>query len=467
MSEKLGIPAMVFTRKGFSQVVGNAYAGFGFAPEGPSIYEFPLEMFLPGSDLTPIKENIDKIVYGLTKWEPKTKTKGIFYPADRIAVQGKDYKEALTNMNLLFMRNLWGDGLPILPPTDEQVNLLLTGTDLPRDAVVGNMLPRGGILTAETIAIALAMAGGRPEYLPVLIAIVKAYTEPPLLHQNVNATTCNVYPVAVVNGPVAKQIRLNAGYGAMGPDPVHPAGATIGRALRLLQMNVGGAIPGSGTMAIHGAASRYTNVIFAEDEEGIPKTWKSLSAERGYPKGANAVTVYAVATTDNVNGAKTSTKEVAIETLDRLALIMQSNYGNLISQAFTPKGSPGFVVLPSGLAKGIQDNLGWSKEDLQKYLWEKTKIPLSIVKKDTYLSNPESIKLLQAFGINKDQPWPISISHKNILVVVSGGDQAGHAVWMRVGCCPGEVTDAEVKLPKAWDSLLKQAEKELGPAPVF
>ncbi len=71
---------MVVTREGFSQVVANAFAGLGFPAEAPTVYEFPIEMFLPGSDLTPIKENIDKIVYGLTKWEPKIKEKGVYQP---------------------------------------------------------------------------------------------------------------------------------------------------------------------------------------------------------------------------------------------------------------------------------------------------------------------------------------------------------------------------------------------------
>ncbi|MBM3302544.1 MAG: hypothetical protein FJY85_21655, partial [Deltaproteobacteria bacterium] len=131
-----GIPSMVVTRSGFSQVVGNAFAGIGFPAEGPSVHEFPMLMFVPGSDLTPINENIDKIVYGLTKWEPKIKEKGV-YPAKKVTVEGKDYAEALTNMNLLFLKNMWGDGLPILPATEERVSWILSGTDLPRDTVVG------------------------------------------------------------------------------------------------------------------------------------------------------------------------------------------------------------------------------------------------------------------------------------------------------------------------------------------
>jgi hypothetical protein len=281
----VGIPTMAVTRKGFTQVVGNAYAGFGFAPEGPTVYEFPMEMFVAGSDLTPLKENLDKVVYGLTKWEPQIKRKGVFYPADKIKTEGRDYQEALANMNLLFLKNLWGDGLPMWPATQERVDWLLTGTDLPHDKVLGKIFPRGGVATVETLAIALAMAGGRPEYMPVLVAAVEAIIHPDLRHQNFQATTNSGYPAVIVNGPISKQIRLSSGYGCLGPDPAHPAGATIGRAIRFILMNSGGALPGTGTMAIYGGPARYTNVVFAEDEDGLPKDWMPLSVERGIARG--------------------------------------------------------------------------------------------------------------------------------------------------------------------------------------
>jgi hypothetical protein len=102
---------MVVTRGGFSQVVANGFAGLGFADEAPTVHEFPVQMFEEGSDLSPIKENLDKIVYGLTKWEPKTKKKGVI-PSSKVMVQGKDYPDAVTNMNNLFLKNMWGDMTP-------------------------------------------------------------------------------------------------------------------------------------------------------------------------------------------------------------------------------------------------------------------------------------------------------------------------------------------------------------------
>ncbi|MDP1717675.1 MAG: hypothetical protein Q8L40_06330, partial [Burkholderiales bacterium] len=123
----------------------------------------------------------------------------------------------------------------------------------------------------ESCAIALAMAGGRPEYLPVLLAAVEACFDPTTNFEQLQAASGGAFPVIIVNGPIAKQIRLNSGFGCLGPDPQRPAGASIGRALRLMQQNLGGALPGTGTMANYGGV-RATNVVFAEDEDGLPRT---------------------------------------------------------------------------------------------------------------------------------------------------------------------------------------------------
>jgi len=165
---------MVVTRQGFTQVVQNAFAGFGFSPnEAPTMYEFPTELFIPGSDLTPINENIDKIIAGLTSWKPKTTSTGVVNAGANITVTGPDYPTALDNLNATFEQKLWTDGLPVYAPTQERVNWILQGTDMKPDDVIGSILPRGGIGTVRQMAIALAMAGGRPEYLPVVVAIAQ------------------------------------------------------------------------------------------------------------------------------------------------------------------------------------------------------------------------------------------------------------------------------------------------------
>ena len=450
---------MIVTRKGFDTVVNFAFAGLGFPAEAAK-QVFPLEMFLPGSDLTVIEKNIGGVIGGLTKWGPEAgQAKKVTSP-QKIRVTGKDYDEVLTNLNNLFLRNLWGDGLAILPPTEERVSWILTGTDLPRSAVMGKILPRGGIATVEMLAISLAMAGGRPEYLPVLIAATKAILDPLMRHQFMNATTCSCYPVVVVNGPIARQIRLNSGYGCLGPDPVHPAGASIGRAIRLLIQIVGKALPGSGTMAIFGGPTRYTNVVFAEDDEGLPSNWEPLSVERGFPVGSNVVTVSSALGAVNISGGGTaSTSEEALKNLFKITTVMQNPIYNYFRENHRD-GSPGTVLITKYGVQGLSA-LGWSKKAVQIYLWENSKVPWSVIKQAMSSKNIEH--MCQVTGLKKNEPWPIGSKPENIMVVVAGGEQSGHCYWMQSAFTALQPVSVEIDLPANWDKLFKQGEEELAP----
>ncbi len=460
--EKKGIPTFSITRKGFSGVVGNAFLGIGFSLDA-SQYEFPLEMFLHGSDLTPLKENIDKIIDGLTKWQPRPKVRVTREPA-KITVEGTDYFEAVKKLNIAFLKNNWGDGLGILPATEEHVRWLLTGTDLPGDTVVGKIPPVGRIATVESLAVSLAMTGGRPEYMPVLIASVKAFLNPQLRAGAMQTTTCSVCPVVIVNGPIAKQIRLNSGYGCLGPDPVHPAGASIGRALRLIQQDIGKTIPGTGTMAIYGGPAKYTNIVFAEDEAGLPQDWKPLSIERGFPEGSNVVTLHGVAAYSNITGAEASTSEGAVVTLNRFAGVMQGNFGNIFS-GFNPESVPGVALIARDTAQDLS-SFGWSKEKVQAYLWENSKVPWAVIEKEyKFFRRFEHPEALWKPYLKEGKAWPLAADPKNILVVVAGGEQSGHGYWMRYGLGPNMPTSEEIKLPINWGDLLKKAEEDFGPLP--
>jgi len=458
---------MMITRGGFLQIVGNAFAGLGFPAEGPSVYEFPIVMFDSGSDLTPINENIDKIVYGLTKWEPSIKEKGVVTPPKVTVTPGKDYPEAVDNMSHLFLQNMWSDGLPVQPATDERVNWILTGTDLPRDTTVGTgrVLPRGGIATVESLAVALAMAGGRPEYLPVLIATLETINDPAGDPQSWQATTCAVYPAMILNGPVARQIRVNSGYGCLGPDPKNPAGASIGRAVRLILQDLGGAVPGIGTMSIYGGPARYTNIVFAEDEGGIPDGWKPLNVELGFPAGSNTVTMITVSGTTNfflAYGAPTAEEEES-QYLHQMAAYMRipnTNYG------WGVRGAPGVCLMPRGRAEGIAKTLGWTKEETKQFLWENSIVPWSTI--ELTISAPKiaaAIKGAEAYyPLAEGEPWPICSKPDDIVIVVAGGAQSGHMYFMQ-GAFAKPPLIKEMKLPAKWDELLAQAEEDLGPIP--
>jgi hypothetical protein len=451
----VGIPTTVVTRQGFSTVVANAYAGFGFAGEAPVTFEFPIPMFLVGSDLTPIRENIDKMLTGLTTWKPKTTAKGV-YPTALVTVQGKDYQTALDNMNALFLKNMWGDGLPLQPPTEERVKWIMTGTDLPPDTVVGTILPKGGLGTVQTLAVNLAMTGGRPEYMPVLIAAVKVIGDPKFQLQSISPSTNSNYIAVVVNGPVSKQIRINSGYSCLGPDSMHPAGQVIGRALALIMQNPGGAVPGIGAMELYGGM-RITNAVFAEDEAGLPQGWDSLSVEQGYKKDQNVVTLMAVSGATNVTimaGTATAADAAAQGYLNRMAEFMHAPNGNVAwgSGDTNPDFTPGLVLIPRTWAQELI-NLGWSKLKIKTFLWQNSK-----------LSWEEMTRFMLKPRAGEGQAGYITAKPEQIRIVVAGGAQSAHAYWMEIGKST-TMLSVETKLPANWNDLIKASESDLGPIP--
>jgi hypothetical protein len=471
--EKAGIPTMIIVRETFTPGVLSGMASFGFAPEAPTVWESPMDMWLTGADLTPLRENIDKVVYGLTKWQPTVTETGVASAGEKLKFEGKDYEEALAKMNHGFLQHMWGDGLPMLPPTEERVNWILTGTDLPRDTIVGaegKIMPKGGRPSVENLAIALAMAGGRPEYLPLLIAAVEAIAVPSVSfgHRGWVSTTHSPFPVVIVNGPIGKQIRLTSRYGVMGPDPRFPAGGIIGRAIRLILMILGGAIPGVGTMAIFGHM-RYTNAVFAEDEAGLELSgWPSLAEERGFAKGANVATVMPVAcieTSQLHQSFGPTPQDEQIQWLRRIGGDIASpghflgytpdpdepgplQHGGVDSG---PDTKSGLVVMGYNMAKVLAD-YGWSKEDVQEYIRENA-VP--------------SWEDLVYYGRFDPAATPQPVPVAPVMLVVAGGDQSNQACVMKGGTVAdyhGRPESKEIKLPANWDDLLAEAEADLGPA---
>ena len=436
----------------------NAVSGLGLAPDAAMV-TFPIPMFLPGADLASLKERRREFYEGLTGW--KSEFAQAAGEAKMLTAEGATYEDALTKANNLLLNRQWGDGLPLWPATKERVDWILRGAVLPRTHVLGKFPPRGGIITIELCAVALAMAGGRPEYLPVLVAAVEACLEAEGFDQ-LQATSGAPFPAVVVNGPIAKQIRLNSGFGLLGPDPQHPAGASIGRALRLIQQNVGGALPGVGTMAIFGAM-RYTNAVFAEDEDGLPEGWQTHAEQRhGYTRGTNSVSVVFATGVANIRrrGAKKETQEEdALNGMWRMADFMRAP--NLAALAGWEKGTPGMMMLAPIVARRMAE-VGWTQDTIREFLWKNSRIPMEHLRRagapawieiDANPATRESINL---------DPWPICAKPENIVLVVAGGGHPTHSYWLQAHS--PSVNGRVMRLPETFDRLLADAGKDLPPA---
>ena len=448
----MGIPTVTLTRNEFVGVVKNAVSGIGLAPD-TAMVTFPTATFLPGADLDALAVRKNEFYDALTKWTSGKVRTGA---ARMLSVDGETYEDALARANELFIANSWGDGLPLWPATPERVNWILRGAAQPRAHVLGKFPPRGAIVTIEACAIALAMAGGRPEYLPVLIAAVEAFLDPDATGELLQATSGSPFPVVIVNGPIAQRIRLNSGFGLVGPDPQRPAGASIGRALRLMQQNLGGALPGTGTMAVFGHM-RYTNAVFAEDEEGLPPGWDPHSVDRhGFKRGANCISLFYASGAANIirRGAKKETlEEDVMQGLHRVAGYMRVPDVHYL-HGYTD-GTPGFVVISKVVAADLA-TMGFTKQSIREFLFEHSKVPMEEMRRAGCMAWMEIAATEAARASINSDPWPIAAKASNIGLVVAGGGHSSHALWLQAYTYG--VIGREINLPAGFDDLVAEAE---------
>lgn len=456
--EAAGVPTVILAREDFANIVRNTISGSGLPPDAPMV-TFPMELFMPGSDLEPLETRHKEFHLALTDWALD------LFAADEpsvLTVEADTYESALEQANNLLLASLWGDGLPMWPATEDRISWILQGTDLPADHVLGKFPPRGARVTVRSCAIALAMAGGRPEYLPILVAGVEALMDPGANSEQMQATSGAAFPVLIVTGPVAKDIRLGSGYGCLGPDPQHPAGASIGRALRQMQQNLGGAVPGVGTLATWGA-DRTTNIVFAEDEAGLPDGWSSHAAERhGFEAASNSVSLIWVTGATNLlrgSGAGESRETDVRQGLFRMADLMSAPHMFHFCEGYDD-GTPGIVLVSSALAAQLHAEGFTTKDTVRQFLWEHSGISRARLDRTggtTWIERADSGTARANLELDE---WPISARAANITLVVAGGSHPMHSFWMPA--YSQAVVGRPVLLPDAMGSLLNQADRALG-----
>src|SRR5438270_9731040 len=191
------------------------------------------------------------------------------------------------NLQRLFLENNWTDGLPIVLPTERRVAEMLSATSRKPDEIVGRMQPtefRGKWeYTVEKVAVNAVMAGAKPEYFPVILALAASEVSAR------GSTSSSSAAMVVVNGPIRKEIGMNWGIGAMGP--YNHANATIGRAYGLLSQNCqGGSEPGVTFMGSQGNNYAYNCVTFAENEERSP--WQPFHVQKGFRPDESTVSLF-------------------------------------------------------------------------------------------------------------------------------------------------------------------------------
>jgi len=305
-----------------------------------------------------------------------------------------------------FCERGWCDGLPIIPPTEDRVAAML-GSAAP-DRSLGAMPPLWRQATLEKLAVNAVMAGCEPASFPVIVAAVQAMLDPAFNLYGVQATTHPVAPLLIVHGPIAAALGIHAGSGCFGPG--FRANATIGRAIRLILMNVGGATPGRHDMATQGSPAKFSYCI-AERVDASP--WGPLRAD-------DAVTVFGGEAPHNVNDHVSTTAAGILATIADTAVSLGSNVGWFLAQ------SQLLIVLGPEHAATIAGD-GFARADIQRFVFEHARLPL------------RTLKLGGMWGMQDWPAWMSAVkddeallpqvpSPDDVLVIVAGGPGKHSAV---------------------------------------
>ena len=318
-------------------------------------------------------------------------------------------------INDLYHHRGWTDGLPIIPPTAKLVEEMLSYCDRPWDRPIAKIAPRYGEATPIRLATNAVMAGCRPEYFPVVVAAIEALCEEPFNLYGLQATTHLVSPLIIVNGPLAKELSINSGYNALGSGC--RSNATIGRAVRLSLVNIGGAQSGAGDMATFGSPAKYS-YLAAENEADSP--WEPLHVERGFAEGASTVTVIGAECPHNVNDHQSVT---GVGILKMIAGTMATTGNN---DVYNIEPHPAIVIGPEH-AKTIAAD-GFSKADVKRYIFENAVLPLQRFSEEN-IERRFLVTYKERYGdANSSFPVPMVQSADDLLVVVIGGPGKHSAV---------------------------------------
>jgi len=324
-------------------------------------------------------------------------------PEETISVVGAD--ENIDAINDYFYERGWTDGLPIVPPTEVRVQAMLGGMPSRKaEDVIALVPPRMGTATMRQIAVNAVMAGAKPEYLPVIVAALQAVSEPAYGLSHRQTTTHAGAPLIIVNGPIVERLHINCGRGLFGPG--WRANATIGRALRLVLVNIGGAGPGVDASQT-GHPGKYTFCI-AEYEAANP--WEPLHVERGFSKDQSVVTVV------NTEAPHSMTENIQTDP-DGIVTTFASCMATLGVNNLYSQGNP-VLVLGIEHAQHIAAG-GWSKLDLQKALFERARQPWGMMKNRGKSKGPRFPEWVDR---NDDSSTvPIVWTPQDLITIVGGG----------------------------------------------
>jgi hypothetical protein len=309
-------------------------------------------------------------------------------------------------MEIWFERGVT-DGLPVVPPTRERVERMLRGTSRAREALVAEVPPNYGRATVEKLAVNAVMAGCRPDYFPVVLAVVEAACDSAFNLHGQSGTTNATSPLIIVNGPIRARLGVNCAAGVFGPG--YRANATIGRALRLIMINLGGTKAGEISMSTLGHPGRYTYCI-GEYEERSP--WEPLHVERGFDAADSTVTLFSGESPLMINDHLSRAAPQLVASLGWSAAGIWNH------KSFPLYGHTLFVVGPEH-ARTLGEER-WSKQDFRRFLHDTIRRPARELLPGPDGAETGRLKDLLD-GRTGEERIPKFPSLEEIVIVVAGG----------------------------------------------
>ncbi len=344
------------------------------------------------------------------------------------------FKGTLDDVNRFYYQRGWTDGFPIIPPTEDRVAEMLTGTDLAPDTLLGKLIPRLGKVTVEKVAVNAVMAGALPTHLPVILAGTQLLLDSEMGFQGFSTfgvSTGSWAPFWTVNGPVRGQINLNSSSGVLSPGNI--ANAAIGRALGFVIKNLGGVRKGIEDMGVMGNTMKYTAVM-AENEEESP--WEPLHTEYGFTREDS--TLMLTFPQSYVQHYPPSNDEDGI---------MRSVLDNIV---------PGFgysIMFPPLHARTLA-SFGWTKQDIRDFICEYKRLPAT---RRGRAMGQETPKLFKGHVTAREgDTLPLIRDPRVIRVLVAGGPGSFIAHAMGGVPTPGKAELQKITFPQNWDKLVKK-----------
>ncbi|HTP96804.1 MAG TPA: hypothetical protein VMK05_13220 [Burkholderiales bacterium] len=455
--EKLGIPTASIIGSGFLKQAEVIVKGQG-VPLAIGVY--------PGAPMVDseaeLKRKVEEelapgLLRGLTGEAPRSANAQAEPAPGEIVFRG-----TFDEVQEHFHRQLWSDGLPVVPPTRERVDAFLRFTDRDPDEVLRAIPQEGREATIRSIAVNAVMAGCRPEYMPLLIAVVEAMCDPNYRVED-SGSTPGWEPVVIVSGPIAKTLDFNSGQGMMRVG--RQANTSIGRFVRLYLRNVCGfrIPPGAGDK---GSIGQSFLVAMAEDEDAARAIgWPTYGEDRGFQPGENVVTVRSVVA---ITSPIYSASDRAVEHVQQWTDVIGGSFTYWAHTGFkTGLWSPLIVAGPS-IAKVVAGE--WSKDQVRKYLYQHIKVS---AEKATHYARMTTTPTFSFENLVRDKLLPpeyaaspdpqrlvnVIIDPAMVEILVAGDAGRNQSRAYMSNHVQGPPTSRRIRLPARWDELLEAARR--------